>query len=121
MLRLIGYLFWGTVAAALVVVGLANRGLVTLRAMPESLAALVGVSPDVELPLFLVIFLAVGVGLLIGFVWEWLREGPLRAEARAKARAVEELQREMGRMRKTGSAAPADDVLALIDAPRTPR
>ena len=47
--------FWIVVAAALVVVGLANRDPVTLRAMPDALARLVGVSPDVQLPLFLVI------------------------------------------------------------------
>lgn len=115
MLRLISYLFWIVVVAALVVVGLANRGFVTLRAMPETLATLVGVSPDVELPLFLVIFLSVAVGLLIGFVWEWLREGPLRAEVREKGRTVEELKREMGRIRAT-DAAKGDDILALLDS-----
>lgn len=116
MLRLISYLFWIAVMAVLVVVGLANRGFVTLRAMPEALATLVGLSPDVELPLFLVIFLSVAVGLLIGFAWEWLREGPLRAEMREKSRTVEQLKREVGRIRAADTAK-GDDILALLDSP----
>ena len=34
------------------------------------------------------IFLGVAAGLLIGFFWEWIREGKVRAEAREKGREV---------------------------------
>lgn len=114
MLKAIAWLFWIVVIAALVVVGLANRGLVTLRAMPESLANLIGTSPDVQLPLFLVIFLAVAVGLLIGFVWEWLREHPLRVEGRAQAQKAQALRRELGRVRSEQTKG-GDDILALLE------
>ena len=109
--------FWAIVAICLVIVGLANRGMVTVRAMPEALADLFGISPDVSLPLFFVIFLGVGAGLAIGFLWEWVREHRIRAEARARAREVESLRREVARLRsETGSAETGDDVLALLDA-----
>jgi uncharacterized integral membrane protein len=85
--------------------------------MPEGLAGLVGLSPDIELPLFMVIFLGVATGLLIGFVWEWLREARLRAESRAKAREVEALQREVGRLKSQANVG-KDEVLALLDQPR---
>lgn len=114
MLKAIAWLFWIIVIAALVVVGLANRGLVTLRAMPESLAGLIGTSPDVQMPLFLVIFLSVAVGLLIGFVWEWLREHPLRAESRAHAQNAQALRRELGRVRSEQTKG-GEDILALLD------
>jgi uncharacterized integral membrane protein len=113
-MKLIKYAFWAVIALCLVVVGLANRGMVTLRAMPEALANMVGVSPDIELPLFVVIMLGIGVGLLIGFVWEWLREFKFRAEVGRKDREVQKLQREVGRM-KAEKHGDEDDVLALLD------
>lgn len=115
-MRVIRFAFWAIVAVALIIVGLANRGAVTLRAMPEALANIVGLSPDIDLPLFIVIFLGVGAGLLIGFVWEWLREARQRAEARDKLREVDALQREVGRLRSAQNVG-KDDVLALLDAP----
>ncbi len=64
-----------------------------------------------------VIFLSVAVGLLIGFVWEWLREGPLRAQAQGHARRADALAREVGRMRAE-KADRGEDILALLDAPK---
>ncbi|WP_342076400.1 LapA family protein [Yoonia sp. SS1-5] len=115
-MKTIRYAFWAIVGLCLIMVGLANRDLVTVRAMPEPMANLLGLSPDISLPLFVVIFLGVGAGLLIGFLWEWVREHRIRAEARVKAREVQALKREVDELR--GSAATAnggDDVLALIE------
>ena len=115
-MKTIRYAFWGIVGLCLILVGLANRGMVTLRAMPEPMAKLLGVSPDITLPLFFVIFLGVAAGLLIGFLWEWVREYRIRADARVKSREVEKLRREVDHLR--GAAAGAqndDDVLALLE------
>lgn len=114
-MKMIRYAFWAIVGLCLIVVGLANRGEVTLRAMPEALAGLIGISPDVTLPLFVVIMVGFALGLLVGFVWEWLREYAQRAEARAKDRAIADLQREVGRLRAEKSVG-KDEVLALLDA-----
>jgi uncharacterized membrane protein len=99
----------------LILVGLANRGVVTVRAMPEALFDLLGISPDVQLPLFMVIFAGVAAGLLIGFLWEWVREHRIRAEGRAKAREVEALRREVAAL-KSEKTSGGDDVLALLEA-----
>lgn len=117
-MRTLRYAFWAIVGLCLIIVGLANRQIITLRAMPQALADLFGISPDIQLPLFVVLFIGVALGLLIGFLWEWVREHRIRAEARAKAREVSELRREVASLRsETGK--PGDDVLALIDAPAT--
>jgi len=113
-MKLIKYAFWAVIAVCLIIVGMANRGVVTLRAMPEALAGLAGVSPDIELPLFMVILLGVGVGLLIGFVWEWLREYKFRAAVSSKDREVRQLNREVSRL-KADKHGDEDDVLALLD------
>ncbi len=114
-MKTIRYAFWAVVALCLILIGLANRDMVTVRAMPEALSELLGLSPDIQLPLFVVIFLGVGLGLMIGFLWEWVREHRMRADARGKAREVDALRREVNQLR--GAAAGAkddDDVLALL-------
>jgi membrane protein implicated in regulation of membrane protease activity len=114
-MKTIRYVFWAIVGLCLILVGLSNSGMVTVRAMPASLAELLGLSPDVTLPMFVVIFLGVGAGLLIGFVWEWLREHRQRAQARVKARELEALRREVDQLRGEAARAKGDDVLALLD------
>ena len=115
-MKTIRYTFWAIVGLCLILIGLANREIVTVRAMPEALGDLLGLSPDLQLPLFVVIFLGVGAGLMIGFLWEWVREYRIRADARGKAREVESLKREVAHLRGSNSAeAGGDDVLALLE------
>ena len=113
-MKTLRYGFWAIVGLCLIIVGLANREVVTLRAMPEPLADLLRVSPDVNLPLFMVIFAGVGAGLLIGFLWEWVREHRMRADARAKAREVDALKREVDSL-KTEKHEGKDEVIALLE------
>ena len=115
-MRTLRYAFWGIVAICLVVIGIANRGLVELRALPDGLAAMVGVSPTISMPLFVVIFIGVALGLLIGFVWEWLREHRHRVTARTEARERRRLEHEVGRLRKKAAHEEgSDDILAIVD------
>lgn len=116
-MKTIRYAFWAAVALCLILVGIANRDAVTLRTMPEPLANLLGISPDLQLPLFVVIFGGVAAGLMIGFLWEWVREHRFRAEARSKGREVEALKREMNRLRDSDGDG-KDDVLQILDSSR---
>ena len=112
-MRYIKYLFLAILGIALITLALANRGLVTLRALPEGLEGLLGFSGQVELPLFIVIFGGIVAGLLIGFVWEWLREHKHRATAARKIREVGQLEREMSRLKEKPEHK--DDILALLE------
>jgi uncharacterized integral membrane protein len=115
-MKTLRYAFWALVALCLIIIGLVNRDPVTLHAMPRPLAAFLGVPADLTLPLFVVIFLGVGAGLVIGFLWEWLREYHIRADARGKTREVETLRREVDRLRGAAAGAKSeDDVLALLE------
>ncbi|MDJ0627040.1 MAG: LapA family protein [Rhodobacter sp.] len=117
-MRYIRYAILAAIAVCLVTVALANRGPVTLTLMPTEVSGLIGI-PDlsITLPLFIVIFLGVVAGLLLGFVWEWLREHKHRAEAATQRREKERLVREVEKM-KTASAETGDEVLALLDKAR---
>ena len=114
-MRYLRYGFLGALAVVLISVAMANRGAVTLRLLPDELAAPLGLSWSIELPLFLVIFAAIVAGLLIGFVWEWFREHKHRAEASRKAGEVRQLKREMSRMKGTTEKGEPDEVLAILD------
>ncbi|WP_322865241.1 LapA family protein [Aquicoccus sp. G2-2] len=115
-MRYIRYAFLGVLAVVLISVALANRGAVALHLLPNGLAKPLGLDWTINLPLFIVIFAAIIAGLLIGFVWEWLREHKHRATAARKEGEVRHLKREVSRLKGTGAAKEEhDDVLALLD------
>ena len=115
MIRYLRYLFLGTLEVALLTVSLANCAPVVVKALPPDLAALLGFDWQLELPLFLVIFGGIILGVLIGFVWEWFREHGYRASASAHSREVARLERELAVMKDASSVPPQDDVLALLE------
>lgn len=117
MLRLLNLLILGMLLVVLLGMAFANREMVLLEAMPAALATWLGVDWTVRMPLFLVILFAVALGLVIGLVWEWLRESGQRAEA---ARLNHELKRAEQQLATTRASLPAeqktrDDILALLD------
>jgi len=120
MIRILRYVFLAAIGIVLVTVALANRAPVVLQALPDNMAAFSGFGWRIEVPLFLVIFASIVVGLLIGFVWEWFREHKHRAVASTSSRQVERLEQELAVMRDT-KTVPQDDVLALLDDRRGSR
>lgn len=82
----------------LVVVALANREMVTVRLLPGDLEALAGWNWQAGMPVFSVLFGGAVVGLLIGVVWEWLREHRQRAEAAEMRRTLARMEAELGRL-----------------------
>ncbi|MGR3323598.1 MAG: LapA family protein [Pseudooceanicola sp.] len=113
-MRYIRYAFLGALAVILIAVALANREMVTLTLLPETLGRLFGLDLSISLPLYAVIFAGILAGLLIGFVWEWLREHKHRAEARRQAKESGKLAREVRRL-KGEKHKGRDEVLALLE------
>ena len=114
MIRTLRYILLAVLAIFLLTVALANRAPVVLNALPPDMAAFTGLGISLQLPLYVVIFGAILLGVLIGFVWEWFREHKHRAAASVKSRQVTKLERELAVMRDT-KTGPNDDVLALLD------
>ncbi|MBE1283772.1 MAG: DUF1049 domain-containing protein [Rhodobacteraceae bacterium] len=113
-MRYIRYAFLGTLGIILVSVSLANRGVVTIKLMPEAVAELVGFNPSISLPLFVVVLGGIAVGLVVGFIWEWLREHKHRRDAGNQAREVKKLSREVNKLKKQKNEG-KDEVLAILD------
>ena len=113
-MRYIKYALIAVFGAALIAVAVANRGMVSLQLIPSEVAGWFAVNPQIELPLFIVIFGGIVVGLFVGFVWEWVREHSHRSEASRQARERRRLEREVARL-KGEKHEGKDEVLALLD------
>lgn len=113
-MRYVRYLCIAVFAVALIAVALANRAMVPLKILPTEVSGWFALNPQIELPLFVVILGSILAGLLIGFVWEWIREYGQRAEAAKQAREMRRLEREVARL-KGEKHQGKDEVLALLD------
>ncbi|WP_299024380.1 LapA family protein [uncultured Sulfitobacter sp.] len=113
-MRYVRYLCIAIFAVALISVALANRAMVSLQVLPAEVSGLFAMNPSVQLPLFAVILGSVLAGLLIGFVWEWIREYGERAEAAKQARELRRLHRELDKL-KAEKHEGKDEVIALLD------
>lgn len=114
-MRYVRYAVLALLMLALLAVAIANRAAVEVKALPDGLAALFGVNWSLQMPLFIVLFGGVIAGLVIGFLWEWLREHKHRKAVSVTSREVSRLERELAVMRDSASVPPKDDVIALLD------
>lgn len=114
MMRYLRYAFLAALGIILISVSLANVQPVELKLMPDALAELLGFNLSASLPLFLVVLGGVVAGLVIGFLWEWLREHKHRRDATVKKTEVRKLEREVKKLKKKQNEG-KDDVLALLD------
>ena len=113
-MRYVRYACIAIFALALILVAIANRGMVTLRVLPDELSGLAALNPTYDMPLFVVIFGGVLAGLILGFIWEWIREAKERAAAARQAREMRALRAEVRRL-KGEKHQGKDEVLAILE------
>ncbi len=113
-MRLIRYALWGLAALCFIIIGFANRNEVTLTLLPDELVPFVDVNWAVTLPLYVVVFGGVAIGLLIGYFLEWVRESRMRSAAQADRREKAVLEAEVNKLKKDRNEG-KDDVLALLE------
>ncbi len=113
-MRYIRYASIAVFGLALVLIALANRQVVELKVLPAELSGLAALNPSYQIPLFVVIFGGILAGLIVGFIWEWIREAGERAAAARQAREMANLRAEIARL-KGEKHEGKDEVLALLD------
>ncbi|ARE38684.1 Phosphate transport regulator (distant of PhoU) [Rhodovulum sp. P5] len=115
-MRYIRYLLLIAIAICLVVVATANRDIVTINLLADELATFSGFSYSVEVPLYVVGFAGILVGLLIGFVWEWIRESKQRSIAARQRREAVRMKRELEKLHAEKHRSEGrDEILALVE------
>ncbi|MBY5986353.1 hypothetical protein FIU89_03360 [Roseovarius sp. THAF27] len=113
-MRYIRYASIAIFAVALILIALANRQVVEVQILPGELAGMAALNPSYQIPLFIVMFGGILAGLVIGFIWEWIREAKERAAAARQAREMAALRAEVRRL-KGERNKDQDEVLALLD------
>ena len=115
-MKYLRYVLLADVLVLCVTVALANREPVTLALWPDTVTAFVGFGYALTLPLFAIVGLAAGLGLVFGLVWEWLRERGQRVEARRNRRELDRMRADTSNPPATAPAnASRDRVLAILD------
>ncbi|MEQ8296047.1 MAG: LapA family protein [Nitratireductor sp.] len=99
------------VAVALIALAVANRAPVAFTLDPFNPG---NPALTAALPLFVLLFVALVCGLIIGSLVTWLRQGRYRREARAKSKEVQNLLRQTSQ----SAPAPAGDAGAGVPATR---
>ncbi len=113
-MRYVKYLCIAAFALVLITIALGNREFVQLQLLPDTVAGLLGLNPKISLPLFVVVYGGILAGILVGFVWEWLREYGHRRHEVQLERETRRLEREIKKL-KNEKHEGKDEVLALLD------
>ena len=113
-MRYIRYASIAIFAVALILIALANRGMVTVKLLPAEISGLAALNPSYEVPLFIVIFGGILAGLIVGFIWEWIREAKERMAAARQATEMQRMRAEIRRL-KGEKHQGKDEVLAILD------
>lgn len=114
--RILGWIVLVPLCVVLILFALANRQLTIVNfnpfASPRTLS-----EPGVGMPLFLVIFGVLLVGVILGGIATWIAEGRVRREKRKWQREAGHLTRELEAQRKDSArrAPPREDLLAIDD------
>lgn len=100
--KLVNVLILVPIAIVLIVLSVANRNAVTLALNPFDPADTV---LSVSAPFFVFLFLAVMVGMVIGSLATWFKQGKYRKKARVEAREAVRWHTEADRQRERAEAA----------------
>ena len=97
--RIVGWVVLVPLSLSLIVFALANRQAVTINFNPFAAPAGSNV-PGFGVPMFLVIFAVLLVGVVLGGIATWFAQAPHRRDERAYKREAERLNREMNAIRR---------------------
>ena len=112
MTRFIKNIILLAIAAVLVPLSVANRHTVSLSLNPFDPQDPRLTIPDI--PLFWIIFASLGIGIIVGGLGAWAKQGRWRKEARVKRREAAKWHKEADQLREMNTAGqPASNLKGL--------
>lgn len=96
-MKLLGWLILPPLAVLMIAFAIANRQLVTIDFNPLPFT--------LDLPVFILVYLGVLIGLVAGGVIEWAREYPIRSLARRQRKELLRQEAEVSRLKSEQKAA----------------
>jgi uncharacterized integral membrane protein len=111
--RLVGWLLLLPLAVLLVLFALANRQVVHIGFDPFGRET--AILPAFDIPLFVLIYTMLIIGVLLGGLAVWLTQGRHRRERRQLRRETKRLGRELDDVRRQQSPGPGTKGLAETD------
>lgn len=116
-MRYIKYFLLFVIALLLITIFFANRQVVSLTVLPSVLEEFIGINAlvgPIQLPLYAVVLGGVGVGLVLGYILEWLREHKHRRDASVGRQTKAELETEVKKLKAQKNAG-KDPVLVMVE------
>ncbi|MCW2957105.1 MAG: Permease of the major facilitator superfamily [Thermoleophilia bacterium] len=112
--RIVGWIVLVPLCVALIVFALANRQLVVVNFNPFMPVDML-TAPGFGVPLFIVLFVALLTGVLLGGVATWFAQGSVRRDKRHWRREAERLSHDMEELRKRTGIPHARHELAEVE------
>ncbi len=85
-----------------------------IRILPIELEGFLGGGLMFSIPIFVLFLCGVIFGLLVGFVWEWIREMKHRSASSRKSKELAIVESELSQLKRE-SGQYDDEVLALLN------
>lgn len=112
--RIVGWVVLVPLCVLLILFALANRQLVIVNFNPFMPSATL-TQPGFGVPLFLVIYIVLLLGVIAGGIATWFAQGKVRQEKRHWRKEAETLTRELESLRKSTGQITGRNALAEVD------
>ena len=85
-----------------------------IRILPSELEGFLGGGMIFSIPIFVLFLCGVIFGLLVGFVWEWIREMKHRSASSRKSKELAKVENELSQLKRE-SGQNEDEILLLLN------
>ena len=85
-----------------------------IRILPSELEGFFGGGMIFSIPIFVLFLCGVIFGLLVGFVWEWIREMKHRSASSRKSKELAKVENELSQLKRE-SGQNEDEIMLLLN------
>ena len=113
-MKYLKFIIWILVGFILILFALSNNQTVEIRVLPDSFGGSSGLEANYSLPLFVILYAILMLGLILGIFFEFLRERKHRVNLKQAHKDIKLLQSEMEKLKSIDLNGDSE-ILNLID------